>query len=273
MFEVPDAKQVRREDLYGSASDDDESRDDRWDSAMRWKLNEQLSGVLDLHFSTDRNNERPQTVGANEEVGDEVDTEEAGQEFAFRLFRDEEPHKVVLQPQNGQTDGAGNGGFVVPKRPMSYYLAEELPPHIMKEFKMAAVSSDYLFEDAKKRRWGLEKPWKVTTISITTNRETGPKSSPVQNSTAEAGKRKRPGKKRRIILRVREKAKKEKEENAKHELIDKEQHLKDKKKRLNRQKKLKRRAKAREEKQKAPGDEGGSEQGSRDSSPDDSHEE
>ncbi|KAI0011156.1 hypothetical protein F4779DRAFT_574501 [Xylariaceae sp. FL0662B] len=273
MLEVPDAKQVRREDLNESASDDDESRDDRWDTAMRGKLNEQLSGVLDIRFMADQDSEKPQPRDSNEGDGaDAEDAEEAGEEFAFRLFRDEEPHKVMLRPQDGGTGRAGDGGFVVPKRPISFYLAEEPPPQVVKEFKMAAVSAEYLFEDAKQRRWGLEKPWKVTTITITTSRGGNPSgSAPTHTATAEKGKgkgkRRRPSKKRRIILRVREKVKKEREEAANRNLMDKEQHLKDKKKRLNRLKKLKRRAKAREEKKGAPGDDAASKQSSRDTSP------
>ncbi|KAI1375143.1 hypothetical protein F4677DRAFT_423270 [Hypoxylon crocopeplum] len=281
MFEVPDAKRVRREDLYDSASDEEAMPDDQWESSLRGKLNAQLSGLLDLSFTADADADadieaqqpsEPQIRDKKEDPGgDDGGAEKPGQEaFTFRLFRNEEPsRKVVLEPQNASAEKDGGCGFIVARRPISYYLAEEPPLRVTKEFKMAAISADYLFQDAKRRRWGLEKPWKVTTISIIT--KTGKDvshSSSGHDAATQVGnqKRKRPGKKRRIILRVREKAKKKQEEVAKHGLVEKEEHLKEKKKRLNRQKKLKRRAKEREKKQ-SMNDDAASEQNTRDSSP------
>ncbi|KAI2641709.1 hypothetical protein GGS26DRAFT_536539 [Hypomontagnella submonticulosa] len=277
MFEVPDAKRVRREDLRDSASDEEATEDDQWDSALRGKLNARLSGLLDLSFATDGDTEaqkpsESQTGDGNEgsNVGVIENTGSPKEEaFTFRLFRDEEPsRKVILKPQNVEGKN-GDGGFIVAKRPLSYYVAGEPSPESAKEFRMAAVSADYLLQDAKKRRWGLEKPWKVKTIAITINGKIPPTgSSASDNVAAESGKpkKRRPCKKRRIILRIREKAKKEQAETAKQQLVDKEQHLKDKKKRLNRQKKLKRRAKEREKKQ-GIRDDAASEQSSRNASP------
>ncbi|KAI0885127.1 uncharacterized protein GGS22DRAFT_200186 [Annulohypoxylon maeteangense] len=276
MLEVPDAKRVRREDLYESNSEDESMQDDQLDSTLRGKLNAQLSGLLGLNLEADGDDIAQIPPGsriknaADDLVGDDEDAQKSGEEaFTFRLFRNEEPsHKVVLESQDIGTEKAGEGAFVVQKRPISYYLASEPPPELANEFRVASVSADYLLQDAKKRRWGLEKPWKVTTITITTNKKTAaPSGSTSSNGATGIGKqKKRPGKKRRIILRVRQKAKKELEENAKKQLVDKEQHLKEKKQRLNKQKKLKRRAKARELKQSMKGD-GASEQNSRDSSP------
>ncbi|KAI1651694.1 uncharacterized protein F4817DRAFT_323317 [Daldinia loculata] len=258
MFDIPDAKRIRREELYDSASDEEALQDDQWDSTLREKLNAQFSGLLDLSFAADGDTRAQQVpesqVGnANENPKDGDDVEEPQEEaFTFRLFRDEEPlRRVILEPQNAGAEKSGDGAFVVAKRPISYYLAGELSPEAANRFRMAAVSADYLFQDAKRRRWGLEKPWKVTTITITTNNKiSAPDSSVGKNATADVEKKKRrPGKKRRIILRTREKAKKEQEEAAKLQTVEKEEHLKDKKKRLNRQKKLKRRAKEREKKQ------------------------
>ncbi|KAL7625025.1 hypothetical protein AAE478_004239 [Parahypoxylon ruwenzoriense] len=283
MFEVPGAKRVRREDLYDSASDEETTRDEQQDSALRGKLNAQLSGLLDLSLTADTDTEAQQppqsgATGVNYGAGGGGDTENPGEEaFAFRLFRDEEPsHKVVLVPQNAEAEKDGDGAFVVAKRPISYYLAGEPPPDIAEEFRAAAVRADYLLQDARKRRWGLERPWKVTTVTITTNKGPGvPGNNISRTSVAETGKqkRKRLGKKRRIIIRVREKGKREREEATKQQVVDKEEHLKEKKKRLNRQKKLKRRAKEREKKQGVKDDAtserscSSSSRGSRDNSP------
>ncbi len=64
-----------------------------------------------------------------------------------------------------------------------------------------------------------------------------------------------PGQEHRILLRVREKAKREREEIAKKLALDKEQHLQEKKKRLNREKKLKRRQKETREESRVADDE------------------
>ncbi|OTB19021.1 hypothetical protein K445DRAFT_314878 [Daldinia sp. EC12] len=274
MFEVPDAKRIRREELYDSSSDEEVPHDEQWDSTLRDKLNAKFSGLLDLSFETDeapiQQLSESQVDGADEQNPRDGENPEKPQEeaFTFRLFRDEEPsRKVVLEPQNAGAERDGNGAFVVAKRPISYYLAGEPSPEAANKFRAAAVSANYLFQDAKARRWGLEKPWKVTTITITTNKKTTtPGSSVSENITAcVEKKKKRPGKKRRIILRTREKVKKEREEAAKRQLVEKEEHLKDKKKRLNRQKKLKRRAKEKEKKQGMKAD-AASEHSSRDSS-------
>ncbi|KAI1103565.1 hypothetical protein F4804DRAFT_309880 [Jackrogersella minutella] len=272
MFEVPDAKRVRREDLKDSSSDDDATQDDQLESTLREKLHAQLSGLLDISSTPDEEAQKiqeSQTRGANDDSIDDGDAKESGEEiFTFRLFQDEEPsRKVVLESQNGGAGKGSEGAFKVAKRPVSYYLAEEPPPEVTRQIRMAAVSADYLLQDAKKGRWGLEKPWKVTNITITTNKKATTPRDAVNNLSAGAEKqKKRPGKKRRIILRVREKAKKEQEDATKRHLIDKEQHLKEKKQRLNKQKKLKRRAKARDKKQGMKGD-AISEQDSRNSSP------
>ncbi|KAI1138840.1 hypothetical protein F5Y05DRAFT_382583 [Hypoxylon sp. FL0543] len=256
MFEVPDAKRVRREELYDSISEEETTNDDQVNSDLRGKLNAQLSGLLDLDLEVDESTQPHQlpispTVGANVDRSNDGDVEKTAEEaFTFRLFRDEElSRKIVLEPQGAETGKGGGDAFVVPQRPISYYLASEPSPEAAKEYRMAAVSADYLFQDAKKRRWGLEKPWRVTTITISTNKKIATPGSSI--GTVETGrpKKKRPGKKRRIILRVREQAKKEREEAAKQQLMDKEQYLQEKKKRLNKAKQLRRRAKAREKKQ------------------------
>ncbi|KAI2621733.1 hypothetical protein GGR54DRAFT_599552 [Hypoxylon sp. NC1633] len=258
MFEVPDAKRVRRKDLRDSDSDEDITRDVQQDSSLRGKLNEQLSGLLDFSFTTNADVEtqqspEPQIVDAGEDPPDDGSEKSGEEAFTFRLFRGEESsRKVVLEPQSAGVENNSKCAFVVSRRPNSYYFAGEPSPRVANEFKAAAVTADYLLQDAQKRRWGLEKPWKVTRISIITDERKGAlDSSLTRETTNGTGKqrKKRPGKKRRIILRTREKAKKEQEDANKRQLVEKEEHLKEKKKRLNRQKKLRQRAKEKEKKQ------------------------
>ncbi|KXJ92762.1 hypothetical protein Micbo1qcDRAFT_160570 [Microdochium bolleyi] len=290
MFELPDAKRVRREDLYDSSGSDGEGggRDEEADAALRSKLNAHLAGLLDLDIPATRDDTPARTkgldqsrhaqqlssrpngddhggAGEDEEMDAAADDDEEPVEFAFRLFSGEDPsQKVVLDKQQDETaDAVGGGGFVVPRRPDSHYIAQDPSGDALDRFRAAAVSFDYLLADAGRRgRWGVEKPWKVTTITVTTTRKTKDgKGQALVGMIAGSGEprtgKKRPGKKRRIVLRTRVKAKKEKEVAAQRHAVDKEQHALEKKKRLNRAKKLKRRAKAKEQKQQGEGGGGG----------------
>ncbi|KAH9901883.1 hypothetical protein F4778DRAFT_738016 [Xylariomycetidae sp. FL2044] len=266
MFELPDAKRVRREDLYESDHAEEDTQDQQVDPDLRAELNARLASLLDFSVTTPEYDVEdapshkailPRGTGEGEITGGDVEGEAEEEAFAFRLFRDEDAsHTVVLSKEDDSI--IGDGGFVVAKRPISYYLAEQPSPDVSRQYQAAAVSAEYILEDSKKRRWGLEKPWKVMTITLTTSKGTDTGTPTDPGTGVPTGKRKRPGKKRRIILRVREKAQREKQDAAKKQLDEKEQHIKDKKKRLNREKKLKRRAKQREKKQAGTGGDRGS---------------
>ncbi|ORY71227.1 uncharacterized protein BCR38DRAFT_416200 [Pseudomassariella vexata] len=252
MFEVvSDAKRVRREDLYDSASEDDISQDEQAEADLRAQLNAQLVGLMDFDFSPSEEIAPAETEAPAEDTeGKRAYAEEPETIFEFRLFRNQEPGQtVLLKRRNVPGEDGADGGFVVPRRPQSYYISDGPDDEAARRFRVTSVSADYILQDAKRRRWGLEKPWRVTSITLKDDRSQRPISkSKNGDDGATDEKRKRPGKKRRIILRTREKEWKEKEEAVKLKLAVKEEHLKDKKKRLNRQKKLKRRAKEREKK-------------------------
>ncbi|KAI1168931.1 hypothetical protein F5B18DRAFT_1910 [Nemania serpens] len=264
---------VRRKDLYdpasGSESDEGKNRDPQFETVLREKLNAQLSGLFDFSFiarleaaQQQQQAGGPQASGSASDAQQETDQPGGGggggvggggggeQVFAFRLFRDEAlTHTVVLAPDEDPT-ALGDGGFVVPLRPRSYYIASAPSPRKISEYRGAAVSAEYVLADARRRRWGLEKPWRV--IHITAPSKPIPGSAQGDDSAAEEKgqkqKRKRPGKKHRILLRVREKAAHEREEAAKKQALEKGLHIQEKKKRLNRERKLKRRQKKREKK-------------------------
>ncbi|KAK7911355.1 hypothetical protein PG985_013836 [Apiospora marii] len=273
MFDIPEAKRVRREELYSSASSDDDgddliSQDGQVDTELRERLRAQLAGLLDLDISspsslpapgvTDTPAQKSGTAVASDEgangppagtdkpLASDEDPDEVA--FTFRLFRDEEPSHTVVIKQGDET---------------------QPDQESMAQFKFAAVSTEYLMANAKQRKWGLEKPWRVTKITVTAdkNAKSLPDADGAEDTTMGEGvsKRTRPGKKRRVLLRTRDKAKREKEEAAKKKLADKEEHLKEKKKRLNRLKKLKRREKQREAK--GAGGGGTDEPSSRETSP------
>ncbi|KAI1199869.1 hypothetical protein F5X97DRAFT_107945 [Nemania serpens] len=265
MITLPEAKRVRRKDLYdsasGSESDQEVVRDPQVEAVLHEKLNAQLSGLFDFGFVAKPETSQQQQAGGSQAASSASNAQreadqpggEGGEEvFAFRLFRDEAlTHTVVLTPDEDPA-AQGEGGFVVPSRPQSYYVASAPSPREMSEYRSAAVSAEYVLADAGRRRWGLEKPWRVIHISALSRPM--PASAEGGDSATEAEeerkkkKRKRPGKKHRILLRVREKAAHEREEAASKQALEKELHLQEKKKRLNRERKLKRRQKEREKK-------------------------
>lgn len=182
-------------------------------------------------------------AGDGEEEPDEL-------AFEFRLFRDEAPsHTVVIQQNEDRPGALGAGGFVVPRKPDSCYIAAAPDAAALAKLRHSAVSSDFLLADAGRRRWGLERPWRVLRISVSGKPLKDAWSVDAKaDDDADAKKKRRPGKKRRIMLRTRVKAEKEKAEAARKFAETKEEHLKAKKQRLNREKKLKRRAKDKEKK-------------------------
>ncbi|TRX89073.1 hypothetical protein FHL15_009990 [Xylaria flabelliformis] len=264
---------VRRKDLDDSASastssgEEEVGHDAEAELALRAKLNAQLSGLLDFSFKVDPKAQQHQTgqlkdqlQGQAPDVTSEVQQEDENPEeeaFTFRLFRDEALTHTVVLTNDEDPAALGDGGFVVPLRPRSYYIASSPSPGKVSEYRSVAVSAEYVLADAKRRRWGLEKPWRVIRITPNSN-SVSPKTIPgsaQEEDSAEKkrAKRTRPGKKHRIILRVREKAARDREEAAKKSTLEKEQHLQEKRKRLNRERKLKRRQKEREKKAGAQG--------------------
>ncbi|KAK0614109.1 hypothetical protein B0T14DRAFT_570083 [Immersiella caudata] len=258
MFEVPDAKRVRREDLFDSSSERGSSPDEENEIAaarLRTKLNAQLSNLLAVNVDAGRQGDEDVTMG--EDGGDEQPPEE---EFEFRLFSTSGPSQKIVLSTEGKHEGPA-----LSQRPTSFYVRGELTPEELERFKSAAVNGADVIAEARKRAWGLEVPWRVTEIVVSTGRKqhrTSAQAATASGTKAtegEPGKRKRPGKKQRIKLRKEEKSKKEDEKKK----MTKEEHLKEKKKRLNREKKIKRRQK---EKEKKAAMKGGSEANNRDES-------
>ncbi|KAH6892123.1 hypothetical protein B0T10DRAFT_285645 [Thelonectria olida] len=272
MFEVPQAKRVRRADFDAPNNSDSETDDEGYDAEWQARLNAQIARSLGIT----ENYAQPQTAVAKQSHstkarpadddselhgssdGAEDDTtegqENAGdEEFAFRLFSNAKPaQKVVLEEDAGPT---GDGTFAT-KRPLSYYMVTNLTETQKQQYAMAAVTGEGVVARSRDRSWGLELPWKVTNISITRKLKPGePGTTTVEEEGAK--KKRRPGKKQRISLRKRARTKEEMKQVAAQKAVEKEEHMKEKKKRLNRIKKLRKRAKDKEAKAAANGGEDG----------------
>ncbi|KAL6891065.1 hypothetical protein HDV57DRAFT_484431 [Trichoderma longibrachiatum] len=286
MFDLPDAKRVRREELH--ASDESSWSESEVDAELEARLNAQIAKSLGIDESAYRPPQppttlpvlqRPQASGkrgrealssdSESEPGIPVDDDstpideggEAEDEgYAFRLFSTAGPApKVVLEDYDKVVEGKLLRG-----RPLSYYMATEVSPQKKREYEVAAVSGEDVLARSKVRHWGLELPWKVTSIKITRKARPGEIASHARSESEQQAGRKRPGKKSRIAMRKKARAQAQAEEEAKKKMASKEEQIKEKKKRLNRLKKLRRRAQKKAEKGENGEGGGGSGEGSSD---------
>jgi hypothetical protein len=178
------------------------------------------------------------------------------QEFEFRLFstpantNSEQIHaqKIIL---DNDDSGKGNGGFVIPRRNPDYYFTTKAQGEAKWRFEHAAVNGDDILKAQKQRAWGLEVPWRVTVIKLPSGikrkntLDTG--SATAELIDGEIKKRKL-GKKQRIIIRKRTRQIAEAEEKRKQELALKDETEREKRTRRNREKKLRKRQKEKDEK-------------------------
>ncbi|KAG6014971.1 hypothetical protein E4U41_004722 [Claviceps citrina] len=268
MFDIPDAKRVRREDL----DDDDSSAagGDSWsagadgmaiDTELQARLHAQIAKSLGFGFDAPDASKAPdQTPRSCSKRGPDEDDEHdadadshAGElEYEFRLFSSRRPAKVTLEDDEAAT--ARQGGLVQP-RPPSFYAAGSIPERLKSEYRFAAVSGEEVLVRSRRPPWGMAYPWKVTSIGVVVVTRGVPTPTPtpacirVEHARGQEESRPgrtRPGKKRRIAERRRAGAERERQEAERKRAVDKEEHAKEKKKRLNRFKKLRKRAKNKE---------------------------
>ncbi|KAF5973663.1 DUF2011 domain-containing protein [Fusarium coicis] len=160
MFEVPEAKRVRREDL--DKSDDGAenwSVDGICDAELRAKLNEQIARSLGLEVLaeptldvamkdcslTGSKESRDNDIGESEAIPAAKDDEE--EEFVFRLFSKAPPsQKVVLEEDHGPT---GDGTFVS-GRPLNYYVVQNVSAERKHEYTVAAEMEERKAAEVKK---------------------------------------------------------------------------------------------------------------------------
>ncbi|KAG6105611.1 hypothetical protein E4U14_005029 [Claviceps sp. LM454 group G7] len=271
MFDLPDAKRVRREDLDASTAQSwSDGAYDTIDTALEARLNAQIAKSLGLDSPHDTSQEppRPQispTLPRAQSAAqdDEPRDNDAG-EFEFRLFSSRLPTKVTLEDDSATPQ---EGGLAHP-RPQSFYLANHIPPALQHEYRFAAVSGEDVLLQSHRPSWGMAYPWKVTRM-VVTRRAKGKSGNTSTRVDADADadtdmegqkrQRKRPGKKKRIAERKKMQALEEKNQMETKRALDKEEQLKEKKKRLNRIKKLRKRAKNKEMKTGEKRDDGESE--------------
>lgn len=253
---LPPYPRVRREDLA-------ESQDSPWtigggegvgvDADLQARLDAQIAETLGINVH-DRQQQRQQqqpTQGplrpsAHDDEAGWDDASDAG-EFEFRLFKSTTaPTKVVLESNDAAAQGQG---ALVQRRPASFYLADNITDTLKQEYDFAAVTGEDVVLRSQRPSWGMEFPWRVTAVTMTRSRAEPGQLGVVMVGSQDEEKmrgRKRPGKKKRIAVRKRLRAKMDKNEAVAKKAQEKEEHLQEKRKRLNRLKKLRRRAKDKE---------------------------
>jgi hypothetical protein len=164
--------------------------------------------------------------------------------------------RIVLD-DDGHIAGAGytsgEGGFIVPRRDERYYFAAPATGPQKARFSTAAISGSDVRQFLNIRYTGWEVPWRVRTITLTATSTTSPpklkRDGSAGYSVVEAGgiegrtKKKKPGKKRRSILRLRKRKGEEAKERREKETREREEAAREKRTRRNREKKVKKRLK------------------------------
>ncbi|KAL1895532.1 hypothetical protein Cpir12675_003221 [Ceratocystis pirilliformis] len=258
MFELPDAKRVRRHELNGSDSESHHSSDEEIDSIVREKLRTKLSSALEFSFdfvpAGKASKDACSSIDINmtDALGNEEGTDEP-EEFEFRLFASDAAQATKVVLESDKPVELGEGAVLMPSRPLTYYLAPRATGKLRDEFDFAAVSGDEVMAYAQQRWWGCEMPWKVVAgipekCSLTLPWTTIA-TSPLAGSNGGAMRRRaKPCKKMRIKKHINERSERAEREEKERRNMSKEELLRDKKKRANLAKKQRRRAKAKENK-------------------------
>ncbi|KAG6009638.1 hypothetical protein E4U21_001702 [Claviceps maximensis] len=289
MFDLPDAKRVRREDLNDHVAEAwSHGADETIDPDLQAHLNAQIAKSLDFLDTTvtttqeeagarqraasSPHNSRPraqqrrpssetQEQPDEDEDEDEDDVEHDGNdpsagEFEFRLFSSRLPTKVTLEDDDAATP---RQGAIVYARSPSFYLASHVPEALSSEYRVAAISGEDVLSHSHRPAWGMAYPWRVVKGVCVAHSVRGQDvclKREVGDADRDARRRTRPGKKMRIAHRQKAHVDRERRDMEMKKAMDKEEQVKEKKKRLNRLKKLRKRAKSKGMKAGGKGDDG-----------------
>ncbi|KIV83455.1 hypothetical protein PV11_05478 [Exophiala sideris] len=222
MFEVPDAKRIKRSELFqGDISPQSLSRSTSPIAADDQE--EATPSKVDYGFeydfiTPDAKSAQPTETEAAHEPSNEDNNEE--QEFDFRLFttapkHPSQPIRLSATPpptDPTETPTLDQANFIRPNRPDSYYFTSALAPEstqtLKSQYATAALSTTDVLSLATSTKWpGTALPWRCIHVKLTkpTNPSQGRdrKSVTQQLDSSTDSRRSRPSKKRRILLRKR----------------------------------------------------------------------
>ncbi|MCJ1400561.1 hypothetical protein MMC11_003767 [Xylographa trunciseda] len=235
-------RSVRREDLYSaSVSSRSSSPDEDTKAAIKQQYEDLYQPAATGPSSPPT--ERIETL----DVLDQVDSKEEDA-FEFRLFSKpsvgqssstEAPAQASRIVLRSPSPVVGEPGFVQPRRPDSYYFTTKATVEKKSAYESVAFSGEAIRAEQLRRWPGCELPWKVMTIKLSS---TG--LSRQSNVTADStARKKRAGKKRRIVLRKRVVLEKAKRAALSMSKVEREVAEREKRTRRNREKKVKKKEK------------------------------
>ncbi|KAG8532822.1 uncharacterized protein KY384_002700 [Bacidia gigantensis] len=183
------------------------------------------------------------------------DTHEESDTFEFRLFskdtkygaadasRHDSPRKIALR---SPTPVRGDGGFVVARRPKSYYFIQQASEDQESQYRDATISGEGILAGLAIKWKGSELPWRVS--HVTSSIRPALRSTNGGDPAGDRTKRTRKGKKSRIAARTRIAEISKRKMAEQRQKIEEEEAEKLKRMNKNREKKLKRRQKKRDTK-------------------------
>ncbi|KAI1002984.1 hypothetical protein K3495_g5220 [Podosphaera aphanis] len=246
MFEAYDALSIRRIDLEVASSRASPPSDD-----SRIALETQLRQCLVARYgsippidtndaSCIANTENASTAGSSSLVS-------SSPTYEFPLFRSAASNlqRIHLPPE--LDDQSNTGKFIVPSRCANYYFTTRADGERRARFLLTAVDGDEVRRWSRQRAWALEVPWKVCIVRGNRLPRVAPPAVVPSDPTSKM-KRTKVGKKRRIALRIRQRAHEAASLVEQEALLRKVEADKAKRVRRNRERKLKRRQKEKKEK-------------------------
>jgi len=231
----------------GASDDDDPGEEGDMDVEIQEVLRARMRRIYGSPNAVVRHE---QDNGGMDEAEAEVESEDGEQEFEFRLFASSNKqtsdggggvNKIVL---GDDEEDIGEGGFIRGRDPRVFIIGRAEGERKL-GFQQMSRSGEEVLRQANRRAWGLEVPWRVSVIRIVGERKFGNTFDTPNNVEEDGGeaKRKRPGKKRRILLRGRRKKIEDDVERRRLDKERKEETEREKRTRRNREKKVKKKLK------------------------------
>ncbi|KIX03724.1 uncharacterized protein Z518_07277 [Rhinocladiella mackenziei CBS 650.93] len=277
MFAVPDAKRIKRSELFQT---DDSARNSSSSSPVNTQ-NDPDNKILAADYGFEYDFIAPKDASST--TPRELDGVQSlkgaqEQEYSFRLFTpaakstpqgsssqisSSKPTTVQLSPTPEPTTlsdalSLEKAHFIHPNRPDGYYFTSAFPPETIQALKCqyadVAVSASDILSRASSMEWpGTALPWRVIHVRLANRRSLKSESSSTTETTTERalGRTgvKKPSKKRRILLRRRHTLRTELAAQAKVA----EESEREKRTRRNREKKVKRKEREKRKKLEAEG--------------------
>ncbi|KAK5013528.1 hypothetical protein LTR60_003822, partial [Cryomyces antarcticus] len=232
MFDLPNAKRIRRSDLQSTRSSPRSSPDSALLDLFRTRIQQEYE-------------ETPAPILPTLGNGNNGFNDDDAEELEFRLFAS--TFKTAQAPTQkirlrSPSLDAGGPGFIQPHRTRAYYFTDSVSPERQTEYQRVAVSGQDVLARAQSPWPGCAYPWKVHTITASGTTVPLPSPAELLNGPPKAS-RKRAGKKRRIKLRKAAVVEREKQALRGRSIAEKEAAEREKRTRRNREKNVKKKVK------------------------------